>query len=116
MADIDFAIVKMAHRSWRLKLRGFLDGRENIDPKQLASHEQCDLGKWIYSAGGKKYGNLSDMQSLEKRHKAMHGMVRQVVELKQAGNTPLAEQEYKKVITEGDAVVELIAKVEKQVH
>jgi hypothetical protein len=115
-ADVDFSLVKMAHRSWRLKLRGLLDGRENIDPKQLASHEQCELGKWIYSAGGKKYGHLGDMQALEKRHKAMHGMVKQVVELKHAGKLPLAEEEYKRVVTEGDAVVELIGKVEKQVQ
>jgi uncharacterized phage infection (PIP) family protein YhgE len=44
-SGVDFARVKMAHRSWRLKLRHFLDGRENIDRTGLTSHQDCELGK-----------------------------------------------------------------------
>ncbi len=113
---VDFARVKMAHRSWRLKLRGFLDGRENLDPKQLASHQTCELGKWIYAEGMATYAHLPPFQDLEKKHKAMHGMVKQVVELKHAGNVPEAEVGFIRVVNAAEEVVALITKVEAQVN
>jgi len=113
--DIDFARVKMAHRSWRLKLRGFLDGREGLDPHKLASHQACELGKWIYSEGTAKYGHLGDLQALEKKHKSMHALVKQVVELKLAGKVPEAELEFTRVANAAEEVVTLLSKVEAQV-
>jgi methyl-accepting chemotaxis protein len=115
MSDMNFAVVKMAHRTWRLKLRSFLDGRENIDPKQLASHQDCELGKWLYSTGMSKHGHLREIQELEKKHKSMHGSVRQVVELKKVGKTKEAEQEFAKVHDSAEQVVALLTKVEAQV-
>jgi len=34
-----------------LKLRNFLDGGENLPTEKLASHRDCQLGKWLYSDG-----------------------------------------------------------------
>lgn len=113
--NVDFARVKMAHRSWRLKLRGFLDGRENLDPKQLASHRTCELGKWIYSEGLANYAQLPVFQELEKKHKAMHALVKQVVELKHDGKVQKAEEEFARVASMGEEVVDLITKAEGQV-
>jgi methyl-accepting chemotaxis protein len=115
MSDLNFAMVKMSHNTWRLKLRGFLDGREQIDPMQLASHQGCELGKWIYSVGLSKHGQLHDMQELEKKHKIMHGVVRRVVELKSAGKAQEAEQEFLKVKEAADTVVSLLTNLEKQI-
>jgi len=112
---VDFARVKMAHRSWRLKLRGFLDGRENLDPHKLASHQTCELGKWIYAGGTVAHAQLPAFQELEKKHKAMHALVKQVVELKHAGKVQEAEEEFTRVANMGEEVVALITKVEAQV-
>jgi len=113
--SVDFARVKMAHRSWRLKLRSFLDGRENIDRKGLASHRDCELGKWIYGGGMASYSHLHEMQELETKHKDMHALVKQVVELKNAGKASEAEQGFSRVCDEAEAVVALITRVEAQV-
>ncbi len=113
--SLDFGRVKMAHRSWRLKLRSFLDGRENIDPAKLASHRDCELGKWIYASGLGAYGHLQEMADLEKKHKDMHARVKQVVELKHAGKASEAEQEFSRVCSEAEGVVALIDRVEAQV-
>jgi methyl-accepting chemotaxis protein len=114
--NLDFTRVKMAHRSWRLRLRSFLDGRENLDLKQLASHRDCELGKWIYAHAMSEYGHLHEIQALEKKHQGMHAMVRQVVELKQAGKTKEAEQEFTHVHAAAEEVVGLLSRVEKQVN
>jgi len=113
--SVDFSRVKMAHRSWRLKLRHFLDGHENIDRKGLASHRDCELGKWIYGGGMATYSHLQEMLELETRHKEMHASVKHVVELKHAGKAGEAEQEFSRVCEAADRVVGLITRVEAQV-
>jgi methyl-accepting chemotaxis protein len=112
---VDFARVKMAHRSWRLRLHRFLDGSEDIDSKQLASHRDCELGKWIYADAMPNYGHLRDVQELEKKHKEMHDLVKEVVKLKHAGKVKEAEQQFSGVASGADAVVSLLGKVEREV-
>jgi hypothetical protein len=112
---VDFARVKMAHRSWRLRLRRFLDGNEDIDAKSLASHRDCELGKWIYADAVPNYGQLREVQQLEQKHKDMHALVREVVELKHAGKLKEAEHVSSGVTSEAEEVVALLTKVEQQV-
>jgi methyl-accepting chemotaxis protein len=114
-AGLDSARVKMAHRSWRLKLRSFLDGGLDLDPLKLASHQTCELGKWIYAEGMANYADLPGFQDLEKKHKAMHGMVTQVLELKHAGKIQEAERAFTAVVSAAEEVVALLTKVEAQV-
>jgi len=114
-ASVDFARVKMAHRSWRLRLRRFLDGSEDIDAQNLASHRDCELGKWIYADAVPNYGHLREVQQLEQKHKDMHGLVREVVELKHAGKLNEAEQQFSGVTSGAEEVVALLTKVEKHV-
>ena len=114
-SSVDFARVKMAHRSWRLKLRSFLDGHESIDGGKLASHRDCELGKWIYGGGMAAYSHFQEMGELEAQHKEMHALVKQVVELKHAGRVSEAEQAFTRVADAGEGVIALITAVEAHV-
>jgi methyl-accepting chemotaxis protein len=114
-ARLDFSRVKMAHRSWRLKLRGFLDGREDIDVGKLASHASCELGRWIYDRGMASLSENSDFRELEQEHKSMHEAVKTVVELKNAGDTAQAEEALGTVTAKADRVVDLLTRLEAQV-
>jgi methyl-accepting chemotaxis protein len=113
--SLDFVGVKTAHRSWRLKLRNFLDGREDISTAGVASHRDCVLGKWLYGDGAAEYGQLAQFQELEQEHKGMHDIVKEVVELKHAGKIAQAEQRYLEVCRSADEVVALLTKLEKEV-
>lgn len=113
--SVDFARVKMAHRSWRIRLRRFLDGSEDIDPNKLASHRDCELGKWIYADAMPNYGHLPDVQDMEKKHKLMHERVKTVVELKHGGNAQEAEEQLSGVTQAAEEVVALLTKVERLV-
>ncbi len=114
--SLDFTLVKTAHRSWRLKLRSFLDGHESLTAERLSSHRDCDLGKWLYGDGGAAYGHLAEFQELEGKHKQMHSIVKEVVELKHAGKGTQAEQRYSMVCHSADEVVALLDQVETQVE
>ena len=113
--SLDFAGVKTAHRSWRLKLRNFLDGQESLAADKIASHRDCVLGKWLYADGAAAYGQVAGFRELEETHKAMHDKVKEVVELKHAGKVSQAEQRYKEVCSRADEVVALLTKLEGQV-
>jgi methyl-accepting chemotaxis protein len=113
--SLDFTVVKTAHRSWRLKLRNFLDGREDLTAERLSSHRDCDLGKWLYADGGAAYGDLAEFQQLEEKHKHMHSMVKEVVELKHARKVDAAEQRFSMVCQSADEVVALLTQLETHV-
>ncbi|HTZ32338.1 MAG TPA: cache domain-containing protein [Methylomirabilota bacterium] len=113
--SLDFAAVKSAHRNWRLKLRAFLDGRDNLSTGNLSSDRKCDLGKWLYGDGGAEYGRLPEFQRLLARHKEMHGLVGHVVETKRAGNSADAERGYQEVCHAAEDVVALLGEVEAHV-
>jgi methyl-accepting chemotaxis protein len=115
MSAFDFARMKMVHSTWILKLRGFVHGRENLDSKDLVSHRDCDLGKWIYSTGLATYGHLPAMQQLERAHKSMHDLAQRVVKLRSAGSLPEAEQEFSKVYETSKEVTALISGLERRV-
>ncbi len=115
-ASVDFARVKMAHLSWRLKLRRFLDGQENLDPSKIASHQTCELGQWIYAGGMAAYAQVPAFQELEKKHQAMHTLVQQLVELKHAGKGQQAEKEFSRVTAAAEEVVAVLGKVETLVN
>jgi methyl-accepting chemotaxis protein len=109
---LDFAGIKAAHRDWRLKLRNFLDGHENLATEKLTSHRDCGLGKWLYGEGTRQYGDLPGFRELEEKHKYMHGVVKDVVELKHAGNVAQAEQRAVIVGQTAEEVVALLTQLE----
>ena len=114
--NVDFAMARMAHQTWRLKLRSYLNGGQEIDPAQLVSHRECSLGKWIYSTGTAEYGHFSDFHQLEQTHKDMHQLVKEIVSLKRAGKSNEAAAEFVKVSAASDKVVALITSIEAKVE
>lgn len=113
---VNFAVAKMAHQTWRLKLRSYLNDLEQIDPKGLVSHRECGLGKWIYSTETASFAALPDFIELESKHKSMHQLVKQVIEMKQIGREKEAEREFLRVREAADQVVALISKLEERVN
>jgi hypothetical protein len=55
-------------------------------------------------------------RELEEKHKNMHGLVKEVVELKQAGKTMPAEQRFLMVCEMADQVVALLTQLEAEVE
>lgn len=113
---VNFAVIKMAHQTWRLKLRSFLNGAEHIDPKSLGSHRECGLGKWIYSSETAPFASLPDFIELERKHRSMHQLVKQIVEFKHGGQEQYAERDFLRIKASADEVVALISKVEQKVN
>ena len=65
--------------------------------EQATSHKACDVGKWLYTVGMKKYGAWPEMQELEKIHVELHATVRNIILLKQSGNISAEKEELEKL-------------------
>ena len=61
--------------------------------EQATSHKACDVGKWLYSVGMKKYGTMPEIQELEKIHVELHSTVKNILMLKQSGKILDQEEE-----------------------
>ena len=111
---LPFERVKLAHLRWCDRLRRYIGGQEEIDGSRLASHKDCELGRWIYTEALSEHGHLRDVQDLESRHRSMHGIVREVVELKETGMLYEAMQRLPEVEAASKQVVALLTRLENE--
>jgi methyl-accepting chemotaxis protein len=117
MFGLEFSMAKLAHQQWKFRLRQFLDDQEPMSASQAVSHRDCDFGKWLYAEGLAQYGStMPDINRLEKVHADMHQMVRQVVDMKNAGNKAQAEESYHRVVDLSGQVIELLDRCMTQVR
>lgn len=106
---------KAAHLAWRVRLRGYLDGRGQLETAHAVSHKECELGRWYYSAGLDDLGHIPEMQALEGPHAEIHQLIRQVIELREAGRQQEAEAAYARVDALSGEIVDLLDRVQRQV-
>lgn len=111
MSYSDFHIYSLKHSMWKVKLRGFLEGKQSLTREKAVSHEDCDLGKWLYSEGLKKYDKIPGMQKLVKVHEDLHATVRKIIFLKESGDSSAAEVEFKKIEPISNELLVLLAEI-----
>jgi len=93
VSKADFTDIRLQHVTWRVKLNDFLDGKPSMTEEQATSHKACDVGKWLYYVGMKKYGTMPEIQELEKIHVELHSTVKNILMLKQSGKILDQEEE-----------------------
>jgi hypothetical protein len=111
MSYYNFQVFSLKHSIWKAKLRDFLEGKQSLTREKALSHKDCDLGKWLYTDGLKKYEKIPGMQKLEKVHEDLHATVRKIIFLKESGDPLAAEVEYKKIEPISDELVSLLAEI-----
>ncbi|CAK0774180.1 methyl-accepting chemotaxis protein [Gammaproteobacteria bacterium] len=112
----DFNAAKAAHLAWKTRLRSFLNGTGPLTREQAVSHHHCQLGKWYYSEGLSKYGHIPEMRQIESPHAELHNIIKNILRLKEAGDTRGAEAEFSKVEAISKQIVGLLDKVEKKME
>ena len=115
VSELDFATARTKHKLWKTRLRAYLDGEENMSADEAVSHHDCDLGKWIYSQGLERFGDLPQMKQLEKVHAEMHSFIKQVISARQAGEMQKAEAAFARVERYSDQIVKLLDDLEDKV-
>ncbi len=111
-ASLDLSKAKSAHLAWKARLRSFLDGKEALTQKEAVSHKHCVLGKWYYAEGLENYGHIPEMRALEEPHAEMHGLIKEIITLKEEGRMQEAEEVYAKVGPLSEQIVDYLQRVE----
>jgi chemotaxis protein histidine kinase CheA len=112
---LDFVQARDRHQQWLGRLRQVLQGKLALTPEEAGSSKECALGKWLYSAGLKGYGDIADMRVLEAAHREFHELVREVVARRAKGDQRAAERALTEVEPLSSKIVELLITVEGKV-
>jgi methyl-accepting chemotaxis protein len=87
--DLDQLIA--AHHAWKQKLAAYLSKRDgSLNPVDVSSDKQCQLGQWIYGKG-MKHSKLPAYSTLKSEHARFHVAAAEVVRRAHSGQ-PVNEQ------------------------
>jgi len=97
VSGVDFTDIRLKHVTWRVRLDDFFEGKPGMTEEEATSHKACEMGKWLYSEGMKRYGTMPEMQELEKKHIELHATVNNIMTLKHSGNISAEKEEREKL-------------------
>jgi methyl-accepting chemotaxis protein len=103
-----------AHLSWKTKLRSFLDGKGSLDERIAFDHTACGFGVWYESVGRRELSHISEINQIEKPHKELHELIRQIAELKRKGDLQAAEREYQRVGPLSEEIVGIMKAIQNK--
>ncbi len=113
---IDLNAAKAAHLSWKTRLRSFLDGESSLTEQEAVSHFDCAFGKWYYSDGKQKYGQIQEFRSIEGPHEALHAQVKEAIHYQSTGKHDQAEACYDQVAQISAEIVGKLTALEDRVQ
>ena len=112
-AGLDLSKAKTAHLAWKSRLRAFLDGNASLTVDQAVSHRHCDFGKWYYSPDGiARYPQIMELREVEDPHAELHKLIKDIIELKNAGRKDEAERKYAAIEGLSGRIVSLLEAAE----
>jgi hypothetical protein len=68
--DLETAI--QAHGEWKLKLRGAIQKKEQLDAASIAKDNVCPLGQWLHGEAKAKYAAAKTYASCVDKHATFH--------------------------------------------
>jgi len=94
-AEFDVAAAIESHQDWKLRLRAVIEGRsqERLDPRIIGRDDQCQLGKWIHTAGARQFGGRRKFADLRARHAYFHVCAGRILTLALSGQKEAAVTE-----------------------
>lgn len=80
------------HREWKDKFRTTMATREKLNAAQIACHDVCPFGDWLYSQGRLQYGGLSAYEQCVDTHAKFHEEAGKVAQAVNAGELLQADR------------------------
>jgi methyl-accepting chemotaxis protein len=77
---IEIGEIKIAHLAWRTTLEAVIQGIVIMQPEEVTSHQQCDLGQW-YFGEGRVLSSYPEYDEIGVWHEKVHDVARNVVTL-----------------------------------
>lgn len=81
----DIGKVKAAHLDWRTRLEAVLMGKAALRPEEVASHEECEFGKWYLGPEGQELRSSRYFSLVGEHHEKVHKYAKRIVEFVEKG-------------------------------
>ncbi len=85
---LDVNVARLAHAEWELELERLTTGEGASNLPHI--HARCDLGRWIYGRGLRRYSHFKEIWRLKEAHGEFHAVADEVIRLKADGETQAA--------------------------
>lgn len=109
----EFESATVKHILFKSKVKSYLYGSAT-DLEPIVNYRVCSFGQWIYDKGMPLFGQLPEMQELEKVHKEIHDFASYLVKLKQENQTEKALDELPELERLANGIFDLLKKVQER--
>ncbi len=107
-------MAKTDHRLFLGKIAACLKGDARLDPDTLPDHHNCRFGKWYFSEGQEKCGNLSSFKSIDEPHAKIHKLGKEALKAFYAGEKAKAENLFKEMEHLSEKICNLIDELKRE--
>jgi len=107
-------VFKSAHLKWVSRMEDLLAGRTAMREDQVASHRECDLGKWYYGPNRNDFEHFTEFVALERPHIRLHEVAREAVAALNRGDRSGAEAGAEEVRRLSHEIVSLLERLERR--
>jgi methyl-accepting chemotaxis protein len=116
VGGINFATIRFKHLQWKARLRRYISGEQSISREEAVSDHECALGQWYFGPGLEQFGHLDSLQQIQEPHYRMHEMVREIMDLADAGRREDAEVRLQELGALSEEIVQLLHRVEEDLR
>jgi PAS domain S-box-containing protein len=109
---VNFEQPKQDHLAWKVRVRKYIDGDEDMETSDFVTHFTCRMGKWFYSEGKQEFGHLEPIQQFELKHIKLHKLAKDIYEFRLAGDETLIEELYIDLVETSNQIVNLLTDAE----
>ena len=109
----EFESATVKHILFKSKVKSYLYG-SMTDLEPIVNYQVCSFGQWIYEKGMPLFGQMPEMQQLEKVHKEIHDFAAYLVKLKQENQTEKALSELPQLEKLATGIFDLLKKVQER--
>ncbi|MDO8272919.1 MAG: CZB domain-containing protein [Gammaproteobacteria bacterium] len=68
--NLDDAI--QAHAQWKIKFRGAISAKDQMDAVKISADNCCPLGIWLHGEAKSKYSHLNTYKDVVQKHSVFH--------------------------------------------
>ncbi|BBO84590.1 methyl-accepting chemotaxis protein [Desulfosarcina ovata] len=84
-AKFDMGTAKGAHLKWRYRLHAVMTGHETLSTESVASHQECEFGRWLSSPAGQAMCMDAAFGDVCEIHESIHQIAHDVVAVSNNG-------------------------------
>jgi len=81
-SHIKLYAAKASLYSWKVRIKGFLDGLDVLTHDEAVSPYACDFGQWLHSEDAAPYCEIPEMKMIKESHHELHQLVQEALELR----------------------------------